>query len=305
MPDTSSSLSEWIVGSKYSLGKRLGAGTFGEIHYGRDVTNGEEVAVKLENRLRAGPSQLSNEFEMYKILKGKIGNGIPHVKWLGNDSSYNILVMDYLGPSLEDLFNFCSRKFSLKTTLLIALQMMDIIEYVHGRHIIHRDLKPENFLMGNDQYRHKIFLVDFGLAKLYWDSKSRTHIENKEGRNLTGTVRYSSINAHRGYVQSRRDDMESLGYVLIYLSQGCLPWQGIRPSSKKQLYEMTGEKKMYTPIKELCQSLPTEFVRYLEYCRGLEFDEMPKYRFLRGLFSSAFSKNKFVRDFKFDWYNGK
>ena len=179
----------------------------------------EEVAVKLES-IKARHPQLLYESKLYKILQG--GVGIPHIRWYGPERDYNVLVMDLLGPSLEDLFNFCSRRFTMKTVLMLADQMIGRIEYVHNKNFIHRDIKPDNFLMGIGRHCNKLFLIDFGLAKKYRDNRTRQHIPYREDKNLTGTARYASINAHLGIEQSRRDDMESLGYVLMYFNRGSL-----------------------------------------------------------------------------------
>lgn len=177
---------------------------------------------------------------MYKILQG--GVGIPHIRYYGVERDYHCLVMDLLGPSLEDLFNFCSRRFTMKTVLMLADQMIGRIEYMHVKNFIHRDIKPDNFLMGIGRHCNKLFIIDFGLAKKYRDSRTRVHIPYRDNKNLTGTARYASINAHMGIEQSRRDDMESLGYVLMYFNRGNLPWQGLKAANKKQKYEKISEK---------------------------------------------------------------
>ncbi|EFP86603.1 CK1/CK1/CK1-D protein kinase [Puccinia graminis f. sp. tritici CRL 75-36-700-3] len=197
------------VGGKYRLGKKIGCGSFGDIYLGINIISGEEVAIKLES-VKAKHPQLEYEAKVYKTLAG--GVGIPFVRWFGVECDYNAMVIDLLGPSLEDLFNFCQRKFSLKTTLLLADQLISRIEYVHSRNFIHRDIKPDNFLMGIAKRGNQVNIIDFGLAKKYRDPKTLLHIPYRENKNLTGTARYTSINTHLGVEQSRRDDMESLGY---------------------------------------------------------------------------------------------
>jgi len=290
--------SEFKVNGKYRLVRKIGSGSFGDIYLGINIASGEEVAVKLESHKARHP-QLLYESKLYKILQG--GVGIPHIRWFGNENDYNVLVMDLLGPSLEDLFNFCSRRFTMKTVLMLADQMIGRIEYVHNKNFIHRDIKPDNFLMGIGRHCNKVFIIDFGLAKKYRDNRTRQHIPYKEDKNLTGTARYASINAHLGIEQSRRDDMESLGYVLMYFNRGSLPWQGLKAATKKQKYEKISEKKMSTPVEILCKSFPAEFAMYLNYCRGLRFDEAPDYMYLRQLFRILFRTLNHQYDYVFDW----
>uniref|UniRef100_A0A8C5LEN0 non-specific serine/threonine protein kinase n=1 Tax=Jaculus jaculus TaxID=51337 RepID=A0A8C5LEN0_JACJA len=230
-----------------------------------------EVAVKLQVQKARHP-QLLYESKLYKILQG--GVGIPHVRWYGQEKDCNVLVMDLLGPSLEDLFNFCSRRFTMKTLLMLADQMIN------------------NFLMGIGRHCNKLFLIDFGLAKKYRDNRTRQHIPYREGKNLTGTARYASISAHFGVEQSHQDDMESLGYVLMYFIRTSLPWQGLKAATKKQKYEKISEKKMSTPVEVLCKGFPAEFAMYLNYCRGLRFEEL--FRILFGTLNHQY-------DYTFDW----
>nr|CAD2186036.1 unnamed protein product [Meloidogyne enterolobii] len=176
---------------------------------------------------------------------------------------------------------------------MLADQMIGRIEYMHVKNFIHRDIKPDNFLMGIGRHCNKLFIIDFGLAKKYRDSRTRIHIPFRDNKNLTGTARYASINAHMGIEQSRRDDMESLGYVLI--------WQGLKAANKKQKYEKISEKKMSTPVEILCKGFPSEFSMYLNYCRGLRFDEAPDYMYLRQLFRILFRTLNHQYDYTFDW----
>lgn len=300
----SSGKSEFYVGSttKYKLTRKIGSGSFGEIYLGINTSSGDEVAVKLEPQ-RAKHPQLLYESKVYRILAG--GVGIAKLKWFGQrDREYNVLIMDLLGPSLEDLFNFCNRKLSLKTVLMLADQMIARVEYVHNKNFIHRDIKPDNFLMGIGKDCNRVFVVDFGLAKKYRDTRTKAHIPYREDKNLTGTARYASVNAHLGIEQSRRDDMESLGYVFMYLLKGSLPWQGLKAATKKQKYDKISEKKMSTSVECLCKGYHVEFVQYLNYCKGLRFEDAPDYMYLRHLFRILYRKehqNDKLYDYVFDW----
>uniref|UniRef100_A0A8R1U0M5 non-specific serine/threonine protein kinase n=1 Tax=Onchocerca volvulus TaxID=6282 RepID=A0A8R1U0M5_ONCVO len=296
--ETSITSADCIIASKYKLRRKIGSGSFGDIYLAIVIATGEEVAVKLESS-KAHHPQLLYESRVYKILHG--GFGIPRLRWYGTEKDYNLLVMDLLGPSLEDLFNYCNRRFTLKTVLMLADQMIGRIQFVHIKNFIHRDIKPDNFLMGIGRYCNKLFLIDFGLAKKYRDSRTHVHIPYRKDKNLTGTARYASVNAHLGIEQSRRDDVESLGYVLMYFNRGSLPWQGLKAVTKKQKYEKICEKKMSTSIEVLCKNFPAEFEMYFRYCHGLRFDEDPDYAYLKQLFRILFKKLNYQYDYTFDW----
>lgn len=371
------------------------------------MTTGEEVAIKLES-IKSKHPQLLYESKLYKILAG--GVGIPNVRSFTVEGDYNVMVMDLLGPSLEDLFNFCNRKFSTKTILIVAEQLvrrlrlrqgraaprcrgqqqvgwgrvarvaerghdtgrasvptrlaaarrigsvvsrrinsvvssvvrgvapvptgpcaclarvrrrthapqltavcpgrspplsplaqLQRVEYIHYKSFIHRDIKPDNFLIGLGRKANQIYVIDFGLAKKYRDPKTHQHIPYRENKNLTGTARYASINTHLGIEQSRRDDLEALGYVLMYFLRGSLPWQGLKAATKKQKYDMISEKKMSTPVEILCKGYPNEFAVYLNYCRSLRFADKPDYSYLRKLFKDLFFREGYQYDHVFDW----
>ncbi|THU57530.1 hypothetical protein C4D60_Mb03t04490 [Musa balbisiana] len=287
-----------VIGGKFKLGKKIGCGSFGELYLGVNIQSGEEVAIKLES-VKSKHPQLHYESKLYLLLQG--GTGIPHLKWFGVEGDYNVMVIDLLGPSLEDLFNYCTRRFSLKTVLMLADQMINRVEYMHSRGFLHRDIKPDNFLMGLGRKANQVYIIDYGLAKKYRDFQTHTHIPYRENKNLTGTARYASVNTHLGVEQSRRDDLESLGYVLMYFLRGSLPWQGLKAGNKKQKYDKISEKKMLTPVEALCRSYPSEFISYFHYCRSLRFEDKPDYSYLKRLFRDLFIREGYQFDYVFDW----
>lgn len=227
--------------------------------------------------------------------------GIPSIHWFGVEGDYNAMVMDLLGPSLEDLFNYCKRKFTVKTTLMIADQMLQRLEFLHNNHFIHRDMKPDNFLIGHGKKQNLVYIIDYGLAKRYRDPKTGEHIPYKDNKSLTGTARYASVNAHLGIEQSRRDDLESVGFILIYFLKGSLPWQGLQGKTKNDKYDRIKEKKVATTIESLTRGIPEEFNLYLQYCRNLKFEERPDYNYMRKIFKDLMYKRGADYDNQYDW----
>jgi serine/threonine protein kinase len=183
---------------------------------------------------------------------------------------------------------------------MIGEQMLTRIEYCHSRAILHRDIKPDNFVIGQGSKQHKVYIIDFGLAKKFIGRDS-THIPYKEGKSLTGTARYASVNTHLGFEQSRRDDLESLGYLMLYFLRGSLPWQNMRANNKKEKYQKIMEKKLGTTIESLCKGFPNEFVTFLSYSRNLKFEDKPDYGYLRNLLKDLFVKSGYEWDYQYDW----
>ncbi|KAI9294633.1 kinase-like protein [Neoconidiobolus thromboides FSU 785] len=290
-----------IVGVHYRVEKKIGEGSFGVIYAGTNLLNNQPVAIKFEPR-KAEVPQLRDEYRAYRILANL--PGIPGAYYFGQEGLYNVLCIDLLGPSLEDLFDMCRRKFSVKTVALLAKQMISRVQSVHEKSLIYRDIKPDNFLMGKPHSKNAnlVHMVDFGMVKQYRDPKTKQHIPYRERKSLSGTARYMSINTHLGREQSRRDDLEALGHVFMYFLRGSLPWQGLKAANNKQKYEKISETKQLTPIKELCSGFPEEFAIYMNYTRKMAFEETPDYDYLRGLMDKVLSKLGIKEeDEGFDW----
>jgi len=292
------SLAETVIAEKYVLKRKIGSGSFGVIFRGICIATGENVAIKLED-IKSRHPQLLYESKLCKYLQG--GIGIPKIHFYCVHKSHNVMVLDLLGPSLEDLMNTCRRRFSLKTVLMLADQMITRVEYMHAKNFLHRDIKPDNFLMGLERKASQVFVIDFGLAKRYRDPKTQQHIPYREGKNLTGTARYTSIYTHLGIEQSRRDDLEGLGYVLMYFLRGSLPWQGLPANNKKEKYEKIMESKIGTTVEALCEGFPSEFITYFNYCKNLRFEDRPDYTYLKRMFKDLMARENFLYDFIFDW----
>jgi len=280
-----------IIDGKYKILKKLGEGSFGKIFSGINNNTKEEVAIKIEQD--SSSSVLKNEARMYTALREI--EGIPNIRAWGKEGKFNYLVIDHLGKSLEELKNNSSGKLSLKTVLLMGLQMITRMEAIHSYGILHRDIKPDNFLIGNDN-KNVLYLIDFGLSKAYL--KKGKHVAIERNRNITGTARYVSINVHKGILPSRRDDMESIGYILLYLLNGDLPWQGLTVK-KEDKNKLIGDIKSNIKLWELySDTIPGEIFLFIEYCKKLHYDEEPDYQYLKNIINNLFLHKGFKCDNK-------
>ena len=296
-PRLGNQLLNTVFFNKYRLVEKLGEGTFGMIF--KCESSDGLCAFKFEKKRPNKRSLLKAESDIMMILKGP---GIPRIISYIEEGDYNIMIMELLGKSLEGLLKQSpGKKLSLKTVCLLGIEMLKILKYIHDKNYIHRDIKPDNFAIGYSE-PNNLFLLDFGLAKKYRSSRTLEQKPMQKNKKLTGTARYASINALRGYDQSRRDDLESVGYVLAYLLRGNLPWQGIIVKTKEEKYAKILYKKQYITPEELLNGYPTELVTYIKYCKGLDYNEEPDYNYLTGLFSNVIKNYlKEEIDFKYDW----
>ena len=288
-----------LIFSNYLIQAKIAKGSFGTVYSGKMLSNNHKIAIKLEKRREDYPGILETEACHLHLLQGE---GIPKLICYGTNETHNILIQELLGSSLEKIFNKLNKKFSLKTVCNIGIQLIKRIKHIHKKYYIHRDLKPDNFLTGYYKIDTKIYLIDFGLSKKYYSVSKQKHIKFKKGYNLVGTARYCSRNAHKGYELSRRDDIESLGYCLIYFLKGILPWQGLKVKRIEDQFKKIAEKKIATSFEELTQNLPYELLQYFKYCDTLEFEDEPDYEYLISLFKSVLDKF-FVGEklYDYDW----
>ena len=307
---------KFILNGVYRIIKMVGCGAFGEIHLAYDVNMKALRAIKFEMANHKNP-QLKHEYSVLEqlnkhdsqpnnIVGSDTFTGVPKVYYFDRlEHKYNFMVMEFLGPSLGDLFQLKERNFGMETVLMLTIQILTRIEYIHEKGFLHRDIKPENFVIGLNDKSNLVYLIDYGLSKRYKDKNSGQHIPYRENKQLVGTVRYASINAHLGIEQSRRDDLEGIGYVLVYFYLGRLPWQN-KTDKGKPLTQKITEKKLTTPPELLCKKMPREFSYYFHYCKNLKFEDRPDYNSLKGMFAELLSSRMKINNIKelvYDWFD--
>ena len=280
--------------NKYRLLKKLGEGSFGSVY--KAMYNGNYYALKMED-ISLDYDLLENEATILHYLQGP---NIPRFESFSKDKGYYVLIMELLDTSLDNLFAKY-HKFSIKTVAMLGYQIIKILKYIHDKHIIHRDIKPDNFAMGRNEFNGTLYLIDFGLAKKFRSSRTLKQFPLTKRKSLTGTARYASINALQGYEQSRRDDLESAAYVLMYLLRGDLPWQNIKIKGKKDKYAKICNKKKEVTSQELCKNYPKEFAEILEYFKNLGYTEDPNYEMCCQKMINILDREKESFDYIYDW----
>lgn len=283
---------------EYILEKQIGSGSFGEVYEVEDKKTKQKLALKIEKKTDA--SLLKEEYRIYsKLEKTKTVMGIPKIHKFTITEDYNMLAMELLDKSLETLFD--TRKiFKTETVMLLGIDIVNLLESIHKNDYIHRDIKPNNFMIGHSN-PEKLYIMDFGLAKRY--RYGDKHIPYKSEKSLTGTARYASINIHHGVEPSRRDDLISVGYMLLYFAKGRLPWQGLKKDKKRDHLKNIGDIKLSTSLEILCKNIPDclSFClkKYLTYCNSLKFEQEPNYNYLKTLFIDAAAKAQL--QLKYEW----
>ena len=290
-----------LVSNEYEIIKKLGSGSFGEVFLTKILSTGQLVASKIEekkNKKNKNDSKIFDEYKIYRKFEMKgLETGIPKIYSFYETPKFNVLVMELLGENLETIFDAYNKQFQIGTVLKLGCEIINLIEKVHNCGFIHRDIKPNNFMFGVGNKKYDLHILDFGLSKKFF--KNKKHIEIKTNKSLVGTARYTSINIHNGIEPSRRDDLESICYMLIYFLKGSLPWQGLKKQKDVDHIDLIGEVKLSTSVKNLCKDIPNCFVDFIEYVRNLSFEERPDYKYLKNLLLNYSRENKINLEYEF------
>ncbi len=284
-----------ILSNHYIITRKLGSGSFGEVFEALDKYN-NKYALKIEEK-NVKRAKLQQEYQIYRSLKQVKLFNIPKLFQFIETTDYNILVIELLGSNLEEIFQQYNRRFDMNTILKLGYEIINIIQKFHQSGYVHCDIKPTNFLIHFDKNVSDIYIMDFGLSKLYINNNSHIPISNITS--IIGTPRYASINVHNGIHPSRRDDLESICYMLLYFAKTKLPWQGIPNTQKHLMHQNISQIKLNTSVAELVKDLPKCFELYLLYVRKLKFNEEPNYNYLKQLFLTELKST--VCDINFIW----
>lgn len=285
-----------IINEQYIIFKDniIGTGSFGKVFYGMNIERTKNFAIKIE-KSNIKSSVFSQELDIYNSLKNV--KDFPKIHWSGEYKEYKVMILDLLGPSIDKFLKICpSKKFNLETTLNLGGQMIERIQLFHENDFIHQDIKPNNFLLGKFEKNvsdNFLYLVDFGLSKSYRDAITKKHLPFQDNKRFVGTPRYASINAHLGRKLSRRDDLESIGYLLFYFLKGDLPWQGVKGKTKSEKREKIKNYKILFDFRNEIEDLPKELRDFINYSKNLGFEDCPNYKYLIFLIESLKQKSKF------------
>ena len=276
----------------------LNQGSFGKVYVAENISKKEFVALKVEKD-DLKPSQILNESKIYSLLSGQVG--FAKNCSLMNLPGSRVLVLELLGVNLLELFAECGHHFSLKTVLLITLQMLDRLETLHSVGYVHRDIKPQNVMIGRGPNSSIFYLVDFGLASQFDRTKKESGLPPLVLTQVTGNQLFASVGNHLNIEQTPKDDLESLGYMIVYLLNGKLPWSGLVEKNKTKVANILTNTKMTSSVYEIIGDAPEEFATYLRMIKALKSDEIPEYQKYRDLFMGLFKENGFEEDNFFDW----
>ena len=301
MKEIDKKISNKIIFGKYKIIKNIGKGAYSKVFLTKNIINQDLFALKIQNKSHKFGSLESEAFYLFRLKN----IGIPKIFSYGHLGQYYILVEELLGKTLEELFKENKNKpniIRLKDMLMAGIQIINIIKYIHSKNILHLDIKPHNFLVGNPN-NSIIYIIDFGLAKNYRSSRTGKHSQFSKNNYFNGNICFSSVNTMKGYEPSRRDDLESIGYMLIYLYTQHLPWDSILTKNKNELIKKIFEIKSLIPIKMLCENTPKEMNEYMKYVKSLKFEEEPDYNYLIKIFEDMLKKINQVNDLNFSWIN--
>ena len=285
-----------IFFKKYKILKKIGKGSFGLVYLCKQINTENYFAMKFEPKEQ---QDLILEHESY-ILYYLKGFGIPDIITYGHNSKYNILVQTLLGKSINSIFLHNNNKFSIKDCCMIGIQILERLEYIHSKYIIHRDIKPDNFLIGNPDI-NTIYIIDFGLAKKFMSSRTGKHAKFCINKKWSGTSRFASANSLRGVAQSRRDDLESLCYLLLYLLKGSLPWDNVYGKNENEEILLIYKIKKFMKPELLFMNLPKETAEFFKYCKKLEYEQKPDYTYLKNLLLNILNYSNEKNDLNFSW----
>ncbi|CAD8203817.1 unnamed protein product [Paramecium octaurelia] len=286
-----------IFNGIYVVQKKISSGSFGVVLLGHDKEKNVDVAIKIEKEENEDVRSLEREVQVLEKLQGT--DGVPKLFWHGQQDEFNVIILQLLGKDLSHFIK-SKKKFSFKTTIQLGIQIVHVLERIHNKGVVHRDLKPENILFGIEDESSKIYVVDFGISKIYLDAQGNI-LPFRDNASFIGTTRYASIAAHKGHELSRKDDIESLIYVLLYFMKGQLPWQNMQNVSDEERTVKVGEMKMNMDPRELCQDVPPEFANILEHLRQLQYSSEPNYYFVRNQLEKAAENQGIKLDNIYDW----
>jgi len=297
LTDSDSSECDWedrLVSDRFFVREQVGGGSYAVCYRAIDRKAGKgekEVCLKIEDTDEVRP-KLHLEWDLLQMLATPLAAAeVPRtpvpIMYI-DQGRYRIAAMQLLGESLDMLYNRAGRRLSLEVVASLGPQVIDCLEYVHARGLLHRDVKPANFLLGRGESEGRVLICDFGLSRRFL-TPDRQHLPMRQGRGATGTARYMSVNAHTGTEQSRRDDVESVGHMLVFFLKGKLPWQRLRNGKwkdRKEKHRAFHEAKASVSVKQLCEGLPPAMEEFISYARGLAFTAQPDYQYLRRLLTS-------------------